>query len=43
MHWAEVDSNNIVTRVIVADSKEWCVANLGGEWKQTYCSMPKLE
>ena len=25
----------IVTQVIVADSQQWCQANLGGEWIQT--------
>lgn len=34
-HFAEIDANNVVTRVIVADSKEWCEANLGGVWVQT--------
>ena len=33
-HFAEV-VDNIVTRVIVADTKEWCEANLGGTWVQT--------
>lgn len=33
-HFAEID-NGIVTRVIVADSLEWCETNLGGVWIQT--------
>lgn len=33
-HFAEV-VNGIVERVIVADSAEWCKANLGGDWVQT--------
>lgn len=33
-HYAEI-KDGIVERVIVADSKEWCEANLGGEWVQT--------
>jgi len=33
-HFAEV-KNGIVERVIVADTKEWCETNLGGEWIQT--------
>ena len=33
-HFAEV-VDNIVTRVIVADTKEWCEQNLGGTWVQT--------
>lgn len=40
MHWAEIDENNIVIRVIVADSKEWCETNLGGQWKRTYYNTP---
>ena len=34
-HFAELDSDNIVLRVIVADNKEWCENNLGGTWVQT--------
>ena len=34
-HFAEIDANNIVLRVIVADTKEWCEQNLGGTWVQT--------
>ena len=34
-HFAEVDADNIVLRVIVADTKEWCENNLGGTWVQT--------
>ena len=33
-HYAKVESG-VVTQVIVADSKEWCEANLGGTWIQT--------
>ena len=33
-HYAKVE-DGIVTNVIVADSKEWCEANLGGTWVQT--------
>lgn len=35
MHFAEIDINNIVIQVIVADSQEWCESNLGGRWIQT--------
>jgi hypothetical protein len=31
-YFAELDNNNIVKRVIVADSKEWCEQGLGGIW-----------
>lgn len=34
-HFAELDSDNTVIRVIVADTKEWCENNLGGTWVQT--------
>ena len=33
-HYAKVE-DGIVTQVIVADSQEWCQANLGGTWIQT--------
>ena len=40
-HFAELDSNNIVLRVIVvadeheADGENWCNNFAGGTWKQT--------
>lgn len=34
-HFAELDENNVVTRVIVAESQEWCETYLGGIWVQT--------
>jgi len=34
-HFAEIDAENTVVRVIVADNKEWCENNLGGTWVQT--------
>jgi hypothetical protein len=40
-HFAELDQNNIVLRVIVvpdeheADGENWCNSLLGGSWKQT--------
>ena len=33
-HYAKVE-DGIVTNVIVADSQQWCEANLGGTWVQT--------
>ena len=33
-HFAQV-VDGVVVQVIVADTKEWCQANLGGEWVQT--------
>ena len=33
-HYAKVE-DGVVTQVIVADSQEWCHANLGGTWVQT--------
>jgi hypothetical protein len=32
MYFAQLDNNNIVKKVIVADSKQWCEQNLGGIW-----------
>jgi hypothetical protein len=42
-HWAELDENNIVLRVIVGDNNDpngdegyrWIVENLGGRWLKT--------
>jgi hypothetical protein len=42
-HWAEVDENNIVLRVLVGDNNDfngdeghqWLVDNLGGTWIKT--------
>ena len=40
-HWAELDENNIVVRVLVGDNNEadegyqWLIDNLGGTWIQT--------
>jgi hypothetical protein len=42
-HWAEIDSNNIVLRILVGDNNDplgdegyqWLVNNLGGTWIQT--------
>lgn len=42
-HWAEVDENNIVIRVVVGDNNDsnndegyqWLIDNLGGRWIQT--------
>jgi hypothetical protein len=42
-HWAEVDKNNIVLRVLVGDNNDpngdegyqWLVNNLGGTWVKT--------
>lgn len=42
-HWAEIDENNMVLRVLVGDERamteqesyEWLVDNLGGTWIQT--------
>ena len=35
-HFAEIDSNGVVVRVIVCESKDWCESNLGGTWVRTY-------
>ena len=42
-HWAEIDDNNIVLRVLVGDNNDpagdegysWLIDNLGGTWIQT--------
>ena len=40
-HFAELDDNNIVTRVLVTDNEapnegyDWLIENLGGTWIQT--------
>lgn len=37
VHFAEIDPNTqVVLRVIVCDSKEWCEDKIGGTWVQTY-------
>lgn len=40
VHYAEIDDNNIVLRVIVCDTREWCEQNLGGRWVRTYYNTP---
>lgn len=42
-HWAEIDENNLVLRVVVGDNNDvngdegyqWIVENLGGTWVKT--------
>lgn len=42
-HWAELDNNNVVTRVLVGDNNDpngdegyqWLLDNLGGTWVKT--------
>jgi hypothetical protein len=40
-HWAEIDENNIVLRVLVGNNSDpregydWLIDNLGGNWVQT--------
>lgn len=42
-HWAEINENNIVTRVLVGDNNDpagdegyqWLIDNLGGTWVKT--------
>lgn len=34
-HFAELDEDSVVKRVIVAESQEWCETYLGGTWVQT--------
>jgi hypothetical protein len=39
LYFAEL-KGNIVQRVVVADSQEWCETTLGGKWVQTHYSTP---
>ena len=39
-YFAEIKPDNTVSRVIVADSQEWCYQNLGGNWVETYMNNP---
>lgn len=34
-HFAQLDHESVVIRVIVADSMEWVTANLPGRWVET--------
>lgn len=42
-HWAEIDENNLVIRVVVGDNNDpngdegykWLINNLGGKWVKT--------
>ena len=34
-YFAELDANQVVQRVIVADDAQWCVDHLGGTWVET--------
>lgn len=40
-HWAELDNNNVVIRVVVGDNNDsdegysWLMSNLGGRWVKT--------
>lgn len=40
MNWAQLDENNTVVRVVVANSLEWLTENLGGVWVE--CNIPEL-
>ena len=39
-YFAEI-KDDIVLRVIVCDTKEWCEKNLGGEWIETFIDSDK--
>lgn len=40
MLFAEINPTTyIVLRVIVCDSKQWCIDNLGGMWVETFDSL----
>jgi len=40
VHFAQIDTNNMVSRIIVCDSKEWCESRLGGKWVHAYYKTP---
>jgi hypothetical protein len=40
VHFAEIDANNKVLRVIVCEHKEWCESRLGGTWVRTFYNTP---
>jgi hypothetical protein len=41
--FAEIDENNKVQRVIIADSKEWCESNLHGIWVECFTGDKRTE
>lgn len=38
--FAEIGADNIVQRVILADSLAWCAEHLGGWWVETFQGHP---
>jgi hypothetical protein len=41
--FAEINENNKVQRVIVADSKEWCESSLNGTWVECFTGDKRTE
>lgn len=39
-YFAQLNNQGVVERVIVADSLDWCVKNLGGDWMETFMDNP---
>jgi hypothetical protein len=39
--FAQIDSENIVENIILADSLEWCEQSLGGVWVETFGDGPQ--
>ena len=39
-YFAEVDKNNVVKRVVVADSIDICSGLFGGKWIETFIDAP---
>lgn len=39
-YFAEIDTSNVVKRVIVADDAAWCTQVLGGTWIETFIDAP---
>ena len=36
MRFAQIDGGGLVLKVVVADSLEWVVENIGGNWVETF-------
>lgn len=35
-NWAELDDLNNVIRVVICDTQEWLIENLGGNWVESF-------
>jgi len=39
-YFAQLNEENIVLQVVTAESLEWCINNIGGEWVETFIENP---